>query len=72
MSGDPEYAAQRMAAADISADRAVSLPLQSDANLFGLLQASTAGIMANGFMQMTEALALGCPVVLVDLSLIHI
>lgn len=66
LSGDPSTVAREMAAAGIPSTHAVALPLQSDATLFGLLQSSAAAIMANGFMQMTEALALGCPAVLID------
>jgi hypothetical protein len=55
-----------MAAAGIPSTHALALPLQRDAVMFGLLQSSAAAIMANGFMQMTEALALGCPCVLID------
>jgi UDP-N-acetylglucosamine:LPS N-acetylglucosamine transferase len=66
ISGDPASAARQMTASGIPANHAFALPLQSDANLFGLLQSSSAAITANGFMQMTEALALGCPTILVD------
>jgi UDP-N-acetylglucosamine:LPS N-acetylglucosamine transferase len=66
ISGNPAIAARQMRASGIPANHAIALPLQSDANLFGLLQSSSAAITANGFMQMTEALALGCPAVLVD------
>jgi hypothetical protein len=66
ISRDPENAARQMADAGIPSTNAIALPLQSDANLFGLLQSSAAAIMANGFMQMTEALALACPAVLID------
>jgi len=66
ISGDPAGAARQMTAAGIPVNRGIALPLQSDANLFGLLQSSSAAITANGFMQMTEALAMACPAVLVN------
>jgi hypothetical protein len=66
LNGDPSSVARKMTAAGIPLTHIVTLPLQSDAKLFGLLHSSAAAIMANGFMQMTEALALGCPAVLVD------
>jgi len=69
VSREPTMAAQQMAEAGIPATHAVALPLQSDATLFGLMQSSAAAIMANGFMQMTESLALGCPAVLIDRGL---
>ncbi|HKE29632.1 MAG TPA: hypothetical protein VKB88_45095 [Bryobacteraceae bacterium] len=66
LSRDPSAAADEMATAGIPSSHAVALPLQHDGVLFGLLQSSAAAIMANGFMQMTEALALACPCALVD------
>jgi hypothetical protein len=66
LNGDPSSVARKMAEAGIPDTHVVTLPLQSDAQLFGLLQSSDAAIMANGFMQMTEALALGCPAVLIN------
>lgn len=66
LSRDPAAAAAEMAAAGIPSTHAVALPLQPDAVLFGFLQSSAAAIMANGFMQMTEALALACPCALID------
>jgi hypothetical protein len=66
ISSNPENAARQMAEAGIPSTNAVALPLQRDADLFGLLQSSAASIMGNGFMQMSEALALECPAVLVD------
>jgi hypothetical protein len=62
-SHSPDGARQLAAAAGIAADRCHTLPLQPDPILFGLLAASRAAVVANGFMQMAEALALGCPVV---------
>jgi len=66
LSRDPSAAAAEMAAEGIPSTHARALPLQRDAVMFGLLHSSAAAIMANGFMQMTEALALACPCVLVD------
>jgi len=66
ISHDPEAAARRMAAAGLPQGLAVSLPLQPDEALFGLVAAGRAAVLANGFMQMLEAIALGCPAVCVD------
>jgi glycosyltransferase involved in cell wall biosynthesis len=58
-------AARLLADAHIPTDRWVALPLQPDATMFGLIAASRAAILANGFMQIIEALALGTPAVCV-------
>jgi hypothetical protein len=61
LSHDPEAAAGKMAAAGIPLSRAIALPLQDDATLYGLIHTSAASIVANGFMQVMESLALCCP-----------
>lgn len=61
LSHDPAAAAGKMAAAGIPGSRAVALPLQDDATLYGLIHSSAASIVANGFMQIMESLALCCP-----------
>ncbi len=43
-----------------------ALPLQPDAQLFGLLAHSRAVLLANGYMQILEALALGCPALCIE------
>jgi hypothetical protein len=65
VSHDPEAADRMLAEAGVPPDTRVALPLQADETLFGLIAASRAVILANGFMQMMEALALGCPAVCV-------
>jgi len=46
--------------------RLVSLPLQLDSNAFGFLNASAVGLVSNGFMQIMDCLALGCPVIALE------
>jgi hypothetical protein len=62
----PEAAARLMEKAGIPASRRLALPLLSDADLFGYMAASRALVLANGFMQIMEGLALGCPVICID------
>jgi len=66
LSHDPERAELEMKKAGISPDRRVSLPLFEDADMFGLIAASHGSIVANGFMQVMESLALGTPSVSID------
>ena len=42
------------------------MPLLKDADLFGWIATSRAAVVSNGFMQMMEVLALGCPAICVD------
>jgi hypothetical protein len=65
LSHDPAEAARLMREAGVPNDRAVALPLQHDAILFGLIAASRVVVLANGFMQLAEAVALGCPAICV-------
>jgi hypothetical protein len=65
LSHNPAEAGRLMREAALSDERAVALPLQEDANLFGLIAASSVVVLANGFMQLCEAIALGCPAVCV-------
>ena len=66
LSHNPAEAARLMQEAGVPNDRAVALPLQHDANLFGLIAASRVVVLANGFMQLAEAVALGCPALCVN------
>jgi hypothetical protein len=66
VSQDPANAERWCEDAGIPAGRRVSLPLQDDASYFGLIAASRAVILANGFMQIVEATALACPSICVD------
>lgn len=66
LSHDPAEAARLMQQAGVPAERAVALPIQHDANLFGLIAASRVAVLANGFMQLAEAVALGCPAICVN------
>jgi len=63
LSHDPHAAGRMMADAGVPQDRRVAMPLRSDADLFGFIASSRAAILANGFMQIVEALALGCPAI---------
>jgi hypothetical protein len=66
LSHDPAAAACKMAAAGIPESRAFALPLQDDATLYGLIHSSAASIVANGFMQIMESVALCCPPMCMD------
>jgi hypothetical protein len=61
----PETAGRMLREAGIRLELCRALNLQQDSDLFGLIAASRAVILANGFMQIVEAIALGCPVVCV-------
>jgi hypothetical protein len=61
----PDVSERMLADAGVSPDDRLALPLQDDENLFGFIAASRAVVLANGFMQMAEAVALGCPAVCV-------
>jgi hypothetical protein len=65
VSHSPETADRMMAEAGIRPELRQALTLQEDPDLFGLIAASRAVILANGFMQIIEAIALGCPAVCV-------
>ena len=66
ISRDPELAATLMDGAGIRPEERLCLPLQPDAALFGWMAASRVVILANGFMQMLEALVLGRPALCID------
>jgi hypothetical protein len=66
VSQDPEQAAAWMVEAGLPRERTIALPLQADHCLFGLIAASRAVVLANGFMQIMEALALACPALCID------
>jgi hypothetical protein len=59
----PQEARDLLDGAGIDLDRTVSLPLQNDANVFGLMNASCVTVVSNGFLQIMEALAMGSPVI---------
>jgi hypothetical protein len=63
MSADP-VEAERLCV-ESGVQRFVALPLQHDAHYFGLIAASSVVVLANGFMQICEAVALGCPAIAV-------
>jgi hypothetical protein len=63
LSHAPETSNRMLAEAGVPPEGRLALPLQQDENLFGFIAASRAVVLANGFMQMAEALALGCPAV---------
>jgi hypothetical protein len=62
ISRDPD-AARRLLRDVGGPDRVLALPLQLDPPVFGYLRASSVGIVSNGFIQIMDCLALGCPVV---------
>jgi hypothetical protein len=59
----PEVTDRMLGEAGVPPEGRLALPLQRDENLFGLIAASRVVVLANGFMQVAEALALGCPAV---------
>jgi hypothetical protein len=63
LSHSPQLAERMLIDAQIPAHRRLALPLQQDDQLFGLIAASQTVVLANGFMQIVEAVALGCPAV---------
>ena len=65
LSHSPEACDRMLGKAGVPPEGRLALPLQRDEDLFGLIAASRAVVLANGFMQMAEALALGCPAVCV-------
>jgi hypothetical protein len=66
VSREPRAAQQALAAAGIDPERGLALPLQADADMFGLMARSRTAVVANGFMHIAEALALGCPALCID------
>jgi hypothetical protein len=69
LSHAPGVADRMLADAGIPPEGRRSLPLQSDATLFGLIAASRAVVLANGFMQIAEAVALACPAICIHRGL---
>jgi hypothetical protein len=61
-----EAARAQLASCGIGPERGVVVPLQRDADLFGLIAGGRAVILANGYMQLMEALALGRPAIAID------
>lgn len=66
---EPRLAERLMDEAGIGPERRLALPLLRDPDLFGWMATSRVTILANGFMQMMEALALGCPALAIDRGL---
>ncbi len=64
LSHDPARAATALRDAGLAG--ASALPLQDDSTLFGLIASSRAVLLANGCMQIMEALALACPAVCLE------
>jgi glycosyltransferase involved in cell wall biosynthesis len=69
LSHDPDSALQSARQAGIDLRRFAALPLQPDEVLFSLISRSHCVVLANGFMQVMEALCLGCPAIAVDRGL---
>ena len=63
VSRDPERSARLALAKGIAESNLVSLPLQPDPDIFGLLGASSVALVSNGFLQIMECLAMGTPVI---------
>jgi hypothetical protein len=63
VSPSPAGAVEMLKEAGVPAHKYFALPLQSDANIYGLTQASCAMLVSNGFLQIMDSLALGKPVI---------
>jgi hypothetical protein len=63
ITSNPEKCLNLARSNGLALDRFVTLPLQSDANVFGFFAASAVSIVSNGFLQIMEVLAMGCPVI---------
>jgi hypothetical protein len=63
VSPSPARAVEMLEEAGVPAHQYVALPSQSDANIYGLMQASCASLVSNGFLQIMDSLALGTPVI---------
>ncbi len=63
VSHDPGEAMDLLHPCGIAARKTVVLPLQSDANVFGLFAASRVTVVSCGFLQIMEALAMASPVI---------
>jgi hypothetical protein len=66
ISRDPEMCRQIARSRDVDSGRLVTLPFQSDANVFGFFAASAVALVSNGFLQIMEALALASPVIALE------
>ncbi len=66
VSPDPGIARTVLAAAGVDLARCATLPVLSDADVFGLMYASRITLVSNGFLQIMEALALASPVIALE------
>jgi hypothetical protein len=66
VSRDPSEADRLLSDAGLDTHRIITLPLQSDPNVFGLFGASRVTLVSNGFLQIMEALALASPVIALE------
>ena len=66
VSHEPGEAEQLMFSAGMNSQRLVHLPLQNDANVYGLMEVSQVLLISNGFLQIMEALALATPVICIS------
>jgi hypothetical protein len=66
ISSDPENCRTQADEAGLQMDRLLTLALQDDANAFGFFAASKISIVSNGFLQIMEVLAMGCPVIALE------
>jgi glycosyltransferase involved in cell wall biosynthesis len=66
ISRDPETCSRTACFHDIDSARLITLPLQSDANVFGFFAASAVTLVSNGFLQIMEALAMASPVIALE------
>ena len=66
VSRDPERCRRIAQSHVVDLGRLVTLPLQSDATVFGLFAASAVTLVSSGFLQIMEALAMASPVVALE------
>lgn len=63
ISPQPDRAAELLRDVNLNGCATANLPMQPDAVVFGCIESSRVSILSNGFIQVMDALALGCPVI---------
>ena len=69
ISSNPDMCRDLARSRGLRPERLVVLPLQDDLNVFGFFAASSFVLVSNGFLQIMEALAMGCPVIALERGL---
>lgn len=63
---NPEKCLIMARSAGLSPERLVTLPLLPDPDVFGFFAISAVSLVSNGFLQIMDVLALGCPVIALE------